>query len=106
MMLIALLVLCVLSLILNFAMFVVLRGALRVDQEERDQIEIKPLTGRDIEVIRRKLVNVGLGGVSLNEVLNLVKTIRDIQLGLYEDKDPYLPADPFGDIDDWREFQK
>jgi len=38
--------------------------------------------------------------------LNLVKTIRDIQLGLYEDKDPYLPADPYGDIDDWREFQK
>lgn len=93
------------SMAANMLLITVLRGALRVDQEDRDQIEIKPLTGRDIEVIRRKLVNVGLGGVSLNEVLNLVKTIRDIQLGVYEDKDPYLPADPYGDIDDWREFQ-
>jgi hypothetical protein len=33
------------------------------------------------------------------DVLCLIKTIRDTNLGIWVDSDPYSPADPYEDID-------
>lgn len=81
-----------------FILSVILRGALRVE-DDRSKSGIKALTGREIEFVRRKLVNIGLRGITLSEAFSLVKTLRDIQLGLYTDEDPWIPADPYEDID-------
>lgn len=77
-------------------MAIMIRGAFRT-QESSGVIE--SLTGREIESIRRRLASVGMSGVSLAEIFSLIRTLRDIQLGIYKDEDPYVPADPYEDVD-------
>lgn len=76
--------------------FGIIRGFLRTEQKTG---EIKDLSGKEIEFIRRKLVSIGIQSVSKNEVFSLIKTIRDTNLGTWMDNDPYFPADPYEDID-------
>ena len=57
------------------------------------------LTGREVEEIRRKLSSIGIQAITVDDVFNLIMTIRDTHLGTYVDEDPYIPADPYDDID-------
>ena len=77
--------------------FFVIRGCLRVNKSSTEQ---KCLTGREIEEMRRKLASVGLQSITIGDVFNLIKTIRDTNLGKYTDQDPYIPADPYEDVDE------
>ena len=88
--------LVVVLVVATIVLSIILRGALRFEDDFEG--EISPLTGREIEVIRRKLVSVGVRGITTNEAFSLVKTLRDIQLGMYVDSDPWVPADPYEDI--------
>ena len=80
----------------NVIQFIMLRGSLKV---ETPTGEIKNLTGREVEIIRRKLSTIGIQTITIDDVFNLIKTIRDTHLGIYVDDDPYVPADPYEDID-------
>lgn len=89
----------ILLIILSAALVVcigIIRGALKI---EKSSDKIRPLTGKEIEVMRRKLATVGLQAISKTEVFCLIKTIRDTNLGIWKDPDPYFPADPYEDID-------
>jgi len=79
--------------------FGIIRGFMRT---ERSSGGHRHLTGREIEEIRRKLSTVGLAAVSEDDVSNLIMTIRDTHLGTYVDNDPYIPADPYDDVDQRR----
>lgn len=79
---------------------IVLRGVFKTEKETNRKS--KPLTGREVEEIRRKLLLTGLNGITKSEVFDLIRTIRDIQLGIYKDTDPYIPADPYVDVDEER----
>lgn len=86
--------------LLSIALFIcigVIRGFLRV---EKSNLPIKPLTGWEIEALRRRLASVGMQAITANEVFCLIKTIRDMSLGLWTDPAPYFPADPYEDIDE------
>jgi len=76
---------------------IIIRGFLKTDKIDS---EYKPaaLTGREIEAIRRKLESIGMNAISRADVANLIRTFQLIVLGVYEDKDPYVPADPYEDI--------
>ena len=76
--------------------FIIIRGFLRTEKSINTN---KHLTGREIEEVRRKLSTVGLNGISKWDILNLIKTIRDTHLGTYVDEDPYVPADPYEDVE-------
>ena len=77
--------------------FYIIRGFIRT---ETSSVENKHLTGREIEEIRRRVSSVGLQAITVNDVFNLIMTIRDTHLGTYEDTDPYVPADPYEDVDE------
>jgi hypothetical protein len=74
----------------------IIRGFLRT---EKPNGNIRPLTGREIEVLRRRLSAIGIQAITATDVFCLVKTIRDTNLGVWIDSDPYYPADPYEDID-------
>jgi len=80
----------------NVVQFIMLRGVLKT---EKSSGVTTHLTGREVEVIRRKISTIGLQALTEGDVLSLIKTIRDTHLGTYEDTDPYVPADPYDDID-------
>lgn len=75
---------------------VVLRGAIS-SQEIDPEFEPRALTGREREEIRRRMVNIGTNVVTSDDVLNLLYTIRQIELGNYTDDDVYIPDDPYRD---------
>jgi len=85
-----------LLLIISIVEFFIIRGVLKVEPELGEE---KYLTGREIEEIRRKVVAVGKQTITVGEILNIIRTIRDTHLGTYIDEDPYFPADPYDDID-------
>lgn len=89
----------VLLLIGNIVQFIMLRGALKI---EKLSGEIIHLTGREIETIRRKLSTIGMQAITIGDVFSLIMTIRETHLGNYVDDDPYIPADPYEDIDEYR----
>ena len=76
--------------------FFMIKGFVRENSVSSEQ---RHLTGREIEEIRRQLATVGLQSIDVNDVLNIIMTIRDTHLGTYVDEDPYTPADPYDDID-------
>ena len=80
----------------NIIQGIMLRGAMR--REPGIDEDLKFLTGRQIEETKRKINNVGLVGVTEHEVLCLINTINGIQLGIYHDKDPWVPDIPYEDI--------
>ena len=86
-----------LLLVIAVVEFYIIRGFVRT---EISSGEPGHLTGREIEMMRRKLSSVGLQALTADEVFSLIMTIRDTPLGTYEDTDPYIPADPYGDIDE------
>ena len=81
----------------NAVQGVIIRGALN---QEKENIEVKNLTGRQIEEIRLKMIDIGLPSITTGDVLSLIRTIRSIQLGTYEDTDVYIPADPYDGIEE------
>lgn len=85
-----------LLLFISVVEFYIIRGFLRQKQSSGEH---RHLTGREIEEIRRKLSTVGMQDISIDDVFNLIMTIRDTHLGTYVDDDPYVPADPYDDID-------
>ena len=76
---------------------ITLRGALTTSIIDPD-FEPHAVTGREREEIRRKLVNVGPRAVSSDDVLNLLYTFRQVELGSYKDDDVYVPDDPYTDV--------
>ena len=89
------------SLVANFLLAFMLKGALTTDEETRGQVKsgIKTLTGREIETIRRKLASVGVRAMKLSEYFSMILTLRLIQTGRYEDEDPWIPPNIYEDID-------
>ncbi len=85
-----------LLLLVSVLEFIIIRGFLRTEDSEGTH---NHLTGREIEEIRRKLSTIGLQAITVDEVFNLIMTIRDTHLGTYVDNDPYIPADPYDDVD-------
>jgi hypothetical protein len=78
---------------------IVLWGYLKEEKEEFDDYKVRKVTGREIEEIRRVLVTHGMNGLLRSNVMDLVYTIRAIQLGDYEDLDPYVPDDPYDGVE-------
>lgn len=77
---------------------VIIRGATKTERSSmRDPVF---LTGREIELIKRKIESVGMNAISINNVLDMIHTINGIQLGTYTDLDPFLPHDPYEDVDE------
>ena len=77
---------------------IVLRGLLSSNSSEINE-QRKKLTGRDREALRRKLIASGFSTVTISEVLDLLHTVRQIELGSYRDEDPYIPDDPYDDVE-------
>ena len=90
-------VLFCISVLVNVYVIIVLRGALQTSIIDPD-FEPHAVTGREREEIRRKLVNVGPRAVSSDDVLNLLYTFRQVELGSYKDDDVYVPDDPYTDV--------
>ena len=86
-----------LSLLANFFLVFTLRGAMRKEPINDDSI--RELSGKEIETLRRKFVRIGVNGLTNEEIFSLFQTIRSVQLGIYVDSDPWLPANPYEDID-------
>lgn len=80
----------------NIVQFGIIRGFMRAERSTEGQ---RHLTGREVEVIRRKLATVGMSAITAVDVYNLIMTIRDTHLGTYVDEDPYVPADPYEDVE-------
>lgn len=80
------------------ALVIVIRGfVLSEDQDNKTTVGY-PITGTEIELIRRKMVGVGMKSITRTDIFNMMATIRAIHLGTYTDKDPYMPADPYEDV--------
>ena len=60
----------------------------------------KKLTGVQIEEIKRKLLSTNQMLITKTEILDLIYTIKALQLGDYIDKDPYMPDDPYDGIEE------
>lgn len=74
-----------------------IRGFLKTEKFNKNE-RARGLTGREIESIRRKLDSVGISSISHGDIANLIKTFQLITLGAYQDKDPFIPADPYEDV--------
>jgi hypothetical protein len=85
--------------ILCVVLSVMLRGAL-INNDAENLSSIQTLTGKEIESFRRKLVMIPSRTLSREECFSLILTIREIQLGRYVDKDPWIPPDIYSDIED------
>lgn len=83
----------VISIILNIAAGILIRGMTFHRQDELGKIEPRAMTGYEIEGIRRQLIHTGRQDLTLGAALSLIKTLQDIQLGTYEDTNPFVPAD-------------
>jgi len=77
---------------------VIIIGFLKENYESNSSYKKTSLTGRDIEYMRRRLKAVGKVAVNTHDIFDLIYVIRDIQLGVYKDEDPYIPADPYENI--------
>jgi hypothetical protein len=98
--------LLIISLILNIIaiptiifMAFIIRGALTNNQDMLEDYHRKDLSGTQREEIRRRLIVGGKGAVGAHEILDLIYTFRSVELGQYNDEDPYVPSDPYDDID-------
>lgn len=76
---------------------IIIRGFMR-QEENLNNTNGHSLTGREIEYIRRKLHGAGMVSITPFDIDNLLLTLKEIQLGMYTDKDPYVPSDPYEDI--------
>lgn len=74
---------------------IMLRGAIRMHSDDLKNYKVCHLTGREIEIMRRQVLQSGVSSISLQDVMSLITTLNMIQLGNYEDKDPFSPADPY-----------
>ena len=97
---IVVLIFCIILVTFSILSAIILRGVFKTEKDTNRKS--KPLTGREVEEIRRKLLLTSLNGITKSEVFDLIRTIRDIQLGIYKDTDPYMPADPYSDVDEER----
>lgn len=88
---------CGVLLIALVIMGIMLRGALKSEKVDPN-FEPRALSGREREEIRRKIVNMGPPAVSSDDVLNLLYTFRQIELGQYTDEDVFVPEDPYEDV--------
>lgn len=93
-------ILFLLSLVSNVFLFITVRGALKNTTNILENYSRTKLTGVLVEEIRRKLWLWGKNGVSEYDILDLIYTIRDIQLGIYVDEDPYIPSDPYDGLNE------
>jgi len=80
---------------------IVIRGMLASRDSMIDSYKRRDLTGREREDIRRRLLASGTSAIHPHEILDLIYTFRSVELGQYEDKDPYVPADPYDDIEEY-----
>jgi hypothetical protein len=81
-------------------LIIVLRGYIKEEKEEFENYKVRKITGREIEEIRRVLVTHGTNGLLRSNIMDLVYTIRAIQIGDYEDMDPYVPDDPYDGLEE------
>lgn len=81
---------------LNVFQFFVIRGFLRNDRTNTGKHV--PLSGKEIEEIRQKLSSLGIQTVTADDIYNLIRTIWELNLGVYQDTDPYLPFDPYDNV--------
>ena len=95
---IIIIIMLVSSMIGNVIMGILIRGFILGEDEGNKSTIGAPITGTEIELIRRKLVNVGMRSITRSDMFNMMATIRGIHMGTYTDKDPYMPADPYEDI--------
>ena len=87
-----------LSVLLNVLLLIVVRG-MWISTDHPEEMQVQKLTGREIEKLRRTLLTVGMSAVNFVDFANLIHTINSIQIGDYEDKDPFVPQeDPYEDI--------
>jgi hypothetical protein len=80
---------------------ILLRGAIVQQQIELSSYKRKDLSGREIETMRRLIVAKGPSAITVHDVLNLIYTIRSIQLGDYSDIDPFVfsSEDPYDSLE-------
>ena len=79
---------------------IMLRGSIRITADITNDYKITLLPGTMVEEIRILLINYGFNAITPQNVLDLIYTIRAIQLGHYEDTDPFIPADPYDGLEE------
>ena len=82
------------------ATILVIRGMLKTEKSNIENYKRKILSGVETEEIRRRVIEYGMSKITINDVLNLIYTKRAIEVGAYEDIDPYVPADPYDGIEE------
>lgn len=95
-MIVCIVIIVILSLII-VGLALPLMGAIKKQNLLLETYRRKDLSGVEIETIRRLAVAKGSDAVTLHDILNLIYTIRSIQLGGYEDKDVFVfsQEDPY-----------
>lgn len=93
------------SIAANVFLFFVFRGATKEDEETIETYKRQKLSGVDVETIRRTILAYGRKGISVHDVMDLIYTIRSIQLGQYTDTNPYMPANPYDGFDTIDDFE-
>jgi hypothetical protein len=91
------LIACV-SIFINVMLAITVAGAIKKNRDATAGYLRKKLTGIEIEELRRLVMTTGLADISESNVLDLIYVIRAIQLGDYEDKEPYVPDNPYDGI--------
>lgn len=89
-------VLLLISIGLNVALGIMIRGAIR--REPLKKSDLKFLTGRQIEEMKRRVNLIGINGTDEFEVLCLINTMNGVQLGVYQDEDVWIPNEPYEDL--------
>lgn len=82
-------------------MILILKGIMASREQMVADYKRRNLSGREREEIRRRLLSQGIGGVHPHEVLDLIYSFRAVELGQYRDSDPYVPDDPYDDLDEY-----
>ena len=94
-MMLGLIITCVILTVALIGLIILVRGMLNHHREEVEGSKPRQLSGREIEKIRRGLLDIGSQDLNFNMALSLVKTAQDMNIGVYVDEDPYIPADPY-----------
>lgn len=83
-------------------MYIIIRGMMKTQQSLVLDYKRHNLTGREREEIRRRLLAQGTTAVHAHEILDLIYSFRAVELGQYKDDDPYVPEDPYDDVEDYQ----
>ncbi|MBU1082738.1 MAG: hypothetical protein KKB59_19790 [Spirochaetes bacterium] len=96
-MIVILSILLALSFAVIYILAYIIRGAIQ-ESESPPTSKLRVLTGIETEELRRRAILIGKNAITTEEILNLIKTINLMKIGLYRDNDAYVPADIYDEF--------